>query len=920
MKPIHHFWFSTFACLAMLALLATLAEAAVPADAYGRAPLRFEANHGQTDLQILYVARQGQGSVLLTRNALSIAHGDSLVTLRPAGARAVEPVAEQPLPSRSRYILPRGRVVAPHFGRVRYAGVYPGIDLIYYGDPVRLEHDFVVAPGADPSQIGWQVEGADALHLDADGGLALVSPDGELRLLAPVAYQFVDGERRPVEAAFELTADRTVTFRLGDYDASRELIIDPVLDYGSYLGGGRADTHAAIRVNANGEAYVVGATRSLDFPASTGAAQPAYAGGSCGGAIVASPCFDVFVAKLNADGSDLLWATYFGGTGNDLPADAALNAAGHLAVVGTTESHDFPASAGALQTTSSDAAAVRSDAFVLQLDAEGELVYATLLGGSSVDQATAIALGDDGAAAVVGHTESSDFPVTGAAAQPSKAGDAERTDVFFARLNPAGSALSYSTFLGGRLDERGGGVALLADGRFAVSGSTGSADFPLGAGASPIATAGGADAFVALFSEQAYEGGLLLGGSGSDAGGELVADGDQGLYLIGSTDSRDLPATANAPLPVWKRSLGFLAHYTPGDAKPDFLTYVVGSADELSVDEGGSAWVSGVTGSSSPLFGGPVVPGCNGSLLRRYDGARLAYSGFLPGLGDIAAVREGVVFSAGTSAGATLRTTPGAFQPSAPGQSDVYVSKWTVADADEISITCVEHGASFTPGEVAPGQLVSLFGSGLGRPNPAGLVVENGRVTTEVDGVQVLFNGEPAPLLFVWWNQINVVAPYGIAGSEEVEIVVVKDGVESEPFVLPVSDAHPGLFTRDSTGSGVGALLNADGTINTADNPAQAGSIVTLYGTGEGRPDRNVPNGSVIGDILAELPRPVLPVTVTIGDQTAEVAYAGSAPELVAGVLQINVRIPAGTPPGLAPLRVTIGGKFNRQPVFVAVQ
>ena len=573
-----------------------------------------------------------------------------------------------------------------------------------------------------------------------------------------------------------------------------------------------------------------------------------------------------------------------------------------------------------MQTQTNDAGPIRSDAFVLQLDAEGELVYATLLGGSSVDVATGVALADDGSAAVTGHTQSTNFPVTAGAAQAAKSGDADRADAFFARLNPRGAALAYSTYLGGRLDERGGGVALLAEGRFAVSGSTASPRFPLGPGAEPAATAGGADAFLAVFSEHGYEGGLLLGGSGNDSGGKLVADGDAGVYLIGATDSRDFPATPGAPLPVWKRSLGFLAHFTPGAPRPDFATYVTGSADSLAVDETGAAWVAGVAGSSSPLFGGPLVPGCNGSLLRRFEGPRMTYSSIIPGLGAIAAARDGVIFSAGTSSGPALPTTPGAFQTSPQGQSDVYVARWTIDDEAEISITCVEHGASFTPGEVAPGQLVTLFGSGLGRPSPAGLTVANGRVTTEVDGVQVLFNGQPAPLLFVWWNQINVVAPYGIAGSEEVEIVVVKDGVESAPFALPVSDAHPGLFTRDSTGSGVGALLNADGTINTADNPAQAGSIVTLYGTGEGRPDRNVADGAVIGDILAELPRPTLPVAVTIGNLSAEVAYAGSAPELVAGVLQINVRIPAGTPPGLAALRVTIGGKPNRQPVFVAVE
>lgn len=926
MKPIHHFWFSMFACTVLLGLLVAIADAATTAETYGRVPLHFEANQGQTDPAVRFVARQGRGSVLLTREGLTIAHENSIISLRLFGGRQVEPVGELPLPSRSRYYRPGGAVVAPHVGRVRYPQIYPGVDLVYYGDPQRLEHDFVVAAGADAAPIRWQIEGAERLSTAANGDLMMQTSDGIVKLLAPVAYQNLNGRRSLVDASFELLADNTVSFRLGAYDEEHELVIDPVLEYGTYLGGARADAHAAIQVNTDGEAYVVGATRSLDFPVTAGAEQDAYAGGSCGsGSIVATPCFDIFVAKLNADGSDLLWATYFGGAGNDLPADAALSASGAIAITGTTESRDFPASEQALQKTSTDEGTARADAFALVLNASGRLVYSTLLGGSGVDQGVAVAIETDGSTAIVGHTKSVDFPTSANAFQSAKSGDADHADVFFTRLSPRGDALAYSTYLGRPLEERGGGVAALGRGRYAISGSTASPQFPLDAEGRVGSPVGRADAFVAFFDDQRYLGASLIGGSGNDVGGELASDGGEGVYLIGSTDSRDLPTTVGAPLPVWKRSLGFLAHlsgtpFNPIPQRPDLLTYMVGSADELAVDSAGGAWVAGVTASSSPLFGGSLAPGCEGSLLRRFVNGRLAYSSLAPGLGDIAVGPDRSIFSAGTDAGGNLRTTPGAWQSEPAGRSDVYIAKWKIAEEDEISLTCIEHGASFTPGEVAPGQLVTLFGSGLGRLNAAGLIVEEGRVATEVDGIQVLFDDEPAPLLFVWWNQINAVAPYGIAGSDEVEIVVVKDGVRSEPFLLPVAEAHPGLFTRNSTGSGVGALLNSDNTINTADNPASPGSVVTLFGTGEGRPDRPVADGQVTGNALEGLARPTLPVTVMIGDQSAEVIYAGAAPELVAGVLQINVRIPAGTPPGLAPVRVTIGGKFNRQPVSVAVQ
>lgn len=929
MKPIHHFWFSMFACTVLLGLLVAIADAATPSAAYGRIPLRFETNQGQADPEARFVARQGQGSVLLTRAGLTIAHEASVVSLQTVGGLEVEPVGEKLLTGVSRYYGPGGEITAPHVAQVRYPQIYPGVDLLYYGDPQRLEHDFIVAPGADPSAIQWRIDGAEGISLAPNGDLVLQTADGDIRLLAPVAYQTAGSGRTLVDSRFELLAADTVSFRLGAYDAERELIIDPVLDYGTYLGGARAETHAAIQVNDRGEAYIVGATRSLDFPATLGAAQDAYAGGSCGsGSLLAAPCYDAFVAKLNADGSDLLWATYFGGTGNDLPADAALGLGDFLAVAGTTESTDFPTSAGALKTASTDSSGSRSDGFVIQLNRNGERVYATLLGGSGVDQLTGVAIESNGAATVTGHTKSTDYPITATAFQPSRAGDDDHTDVVFTRLSAAGDALLYSTYFGRPLDERGGDVVVVAPGRYAISGSTASLSFPLDDQGEQGAPTGRADAFLALFTENSYARGLLVGGSGNDTGGDLAADGLSsigGLYMIGSTDSRDLPTTNGAALPLWKRSQGFLLHVTltSDDLTRIFtntLTYLVGAADSLSIDEDGAAWVSGVTSSSSSVFGGAVVEGCQGTLLRRYRQTRLSYSSFVPGLGAIAAGPGRTVFSVGTDASGSLRTTPGAFQSALGGRSDVYAAKWIIDEENDISITCVEHGASFTAGAVAPGQLVSLFGSGLGRLVPSGVRLDEGRVATEADGVQVLFNEKPAPLLFVGWNQINAVAPYSIAGSSEVEIVVVKDGARSEPFVLPVTDAHPGLLTRDSTGSGVAALLNADGTINTADNPAEAGSVVTLFGTGEGSPDRIVVDGEIISEIVANLPRPTLPVTVMIGDQSAEVLYAGAAPELVAGVLQINVRIPANTPPGLAPVQVTIGGKFNRQTAFVAVQ
>lgn len=712
--------------------------------------------------------------------------------------------------------------------------------------------------------------------------------------------------------------------RFGESDL--QLSKEQTIALSRYFGGSAADNAVAIEVAPDGSIYVVGVTRSADLPTTSGAAQPDYAGGACGGSIVARLCFDTFAAKLSADGSNVEWATYFGGSGDDRAADAALGADGSLTIAGTTDSADFPATAGAFQTTP---AASGASAFALRLSAAGELVFATLLGGSDADEAAGVDVDASGAAYVVGHTQSNDFPTTSGAFQSANPIATDRTAVFVSKLASDGGSLAYSTLLSGAVDDRAGGVAVNGEGEAFVTGSTASADFPVTQG-NPFGNPGpvqpelngtAADAFVARL---AADGSALvfstfLGGSDSDAGLRIELDGTDSVYLVGSTDSRDFPATPGAALPVWKRSQGFAAKLRADGAALHYVTYLVGSASDLAVAEDGSAYVSGATGPAPTPFGGPLVPGCSGSLLRRLsaNGRQVLYSGFVPGLGTLALDAVGDVYSAGTDPTGSLPATVGA---GAAGQTDVYVAKVALAEDPGISLICVENGASFFPGEASPGQILTLFGSGLGQMQPGGLAVENGMVTTEVSDVRVLFDGTPAPLLFVWWNQINVVAPYSLEGKSTVEIQVERDGVLSDPFEVPVAAAHPGLFTRNSTGAGLGAILNADGSINTAGNPAKPGSIVSFFGTGEGQTEPAGVDGLVAPESGEGLARPRLAASVTMGDGPAEVLYVGAAPGFVSGVLQVNVRIPSGAQPGPLPVRLTIGGRQNRQPVFVEVE
>ncbi len=884
-------------------------------------PVYFEKNVGQVDLKVAFVAHTPTARVFLTRQGatfLPLGVDRPIPTqLTFKGSSAPRSMrGRKPRKAVSRYVSPSGESIAPHYAEVQAEGIYPGIDVLYHGDPQRFEYDFIVRPKADPSLIQMRITGSKQVELSAAGELIA----GGLRFEKPVAFQHVDGVRKVVSAEYVLSSDGLVSFQLGDYDSSLPLIIDPVVEYATYLGGAGADVAADVVVNSRGEAHVVGISRSLNFPVSPGAAQPNFRGGGCSSGIAPVACFDIVVAKLNASGTGLVYATYFGGSGDDRPADADLDSDGNLYITGTTESADWPL------TIASDAPAGRDprrgDAFLLRLNPDGSVGSSAVAAGSEGESGLGVAAVGLGAV-VVGHTRSSDFPVSSDAGQKTKAGDSDRIDAFIAIFSADGARLR-STYLGGSLDDSATSVDASPDGRrIVVTGWTASSDFPDPSGSQTGLTAAKADAFIANFtSELRLANASLYGGSEADAGVE-VEIGPAGLAtIIGSTQSRDLPTTPRSVLPIWKRSQGFLARFAPGQTRLEYATYVLGSADDLAVDPAGNMYVAGKVNSTSPLFGRPIQPGCDGSLLRKIspDGQRMTFSGFVPGLGSIDSASSDTVYSAGTDVTGSLTTTAGAPQANHAGQADVYVTKLSVLEDDQISITCVENAGSYFAGELSPGQIVSVFGSGLGRHLPAGLIVRDGLVTTEIDRIRVLFDGTPGAMLFTHWNQINVVAPYSIEGRDTVSIQVEKDGVLSDPFEVPVADAHPGLFTIDSTGSGIGAILNEDGTRNTGQNPAPAGSLVTLFGTGEGATSPAGIDGLVAPMTVDSLPRPVQAVGVRIAGRVAEVTFAGGAPGLVSGVLQLNVRIPPGTPPGPALVVVTIGGRSNRQPVTVIVQ
>lgn len=477
------------------------------------------------------------------------------------------------LPGKSNYFIgndpSRWRTGVPSYRKVGFAQVYPGIDLVYYGNQRQLEYDFVVAPGADPGQIRLAVEGADRVAIDAAGDLVLGTPDGVMRQHKPVVYQEIDGERRPLDGRYVLLSEQTVGwasptseqdeelplagdahtsapspgdealqiayvgFEVADYDRERPLVIDPMLAYSTFFGGNQADYGTGIYADKEKNIYVVGNTASLDFPITAGAVQTTKTGGDWYGTY-----YDAFVAKLSADGSTLLYSTYLGGNaGMDTANGVSADDEGNAYVVGTTMSTDFPITPGAID--------VGGRAFVLKLDASGQtLIYSAKVGAGG-GQGIAIAVDAIGNAFVTGDAWGPDILVTPGAAQTDFAGG---RDAFVVKLNPTGTAVIYGTYIGGAGNEYGLSLKIDGSGRTFVVGPTSSNDFPT---ANPLQPdyAGGSphgDAFVTVVNRDGaqFPFSSYIGGSGNDVGYGVAVDAAGSVYVTGVTSSIDFPLEA----------------------------------------------------------------------------------------------------------------------------------------------------------------------------------------------------------------------------------------------------------------------------------------------------------------------------------------------------------------------------------------
>ena len=709
-------------------------------EAYGRLPLSFEANRGQTAPQVDFIAR-GSGYTLfvtpteavltlrspatpkpkttdpksLIRSSNRMAPGTDhtsdaqgrVLRMRLAGANATaRPEGRDELRGKVNYFIgsdpKQWRSGVSTYAKVRYQGVYPGIDLVYYGNQRELEYDFIVAPTADPGAIALTFDGADTLEVDRGGNLVLHAGAEQIVQRAPRVYQEIDGVTRDVGGRYVLQdGRRRVRFEVGRYDRRQPLVIDPVLAYSTYLGGSGYEFGYGIAVDSAGNAYVTGSTDSPDFPSTLGAFETTRGGYT-----------DAFVTKLAASGAGLVYSTYLGGeAGYENGEGIAVDSAGNAYVTGFTSSSHFPTTPGAFQTTLGGG--LSADTFVTKVEATGAaLAYSTYLGGSDADAGHGIAVDSAGNAYVSGTTRSPDFPTTLGAFDTTPDGE---NDAFVTKLEASGAALVYSTYLGGASNDFGNGIAVDSAGNAYVTGYTFSSDFPTTPGAFQTTFGGGlsADTFVtkveATGAALAYS--TYLGGSDADGGYGIAVDSAGDAYVSGTTSSPDFPTTPGAFDTTLALADAFVTKLEATGTALIYSTYLGGSnvdgGTAIGVDSAGNAYVTGNTYSIDfPTTAGAFQPTPSGAVeafVTKLDvtGAALAYSTFLGGKNTdsgeaIAVDSAGNVFVTGYTRTSHFPITPGAFQPTHGGGVDAFVTKIAL----EPDIDLVETALSNPPAVV----------------------------------------------------------------------------------------------------------------------------------------------------------------------------------------------------------------------------
>jgi hypothetical protein len=716
---------------------------------FGKVPLSFEPNQGQTDAKVQFLSR-GQGY------ALFLTPGEAVLELQKSGGKKLDAArslpapsvlrmtlvgadakaavsGEQPLPGTSNYFIgndsSKWKTAVPTYQRVAYSAVYPGVDLVYYGNQRQLEYDFVVAPGADAAKIAIQFSGANPA-IDKAGDLVLAVQGEEARFHKPVVYQF-DGDRKISVAGRYQIAHGKVGFSLGTYDHSKALVIDPVLSYLTYIGGSSSDLISNLAVDDAGSVYIVGTTSSTDYPVKNGyqSTDP--------NTIASGNPLAIFVSKFNATGTALVYSTYLGSTEYTYGNGIAVDGSGNAYVVGYTTYGTYPVTSGAYQTicgaeymlngptatriNGCTGAGQGDEGGVLtKLNPDGTaLVYSTYYSGDNGNVINAVAVDASGQAYVTGLTTSFNYPAangdqclptTAGAVQTCEAnstGGGRRSFGFLAKFDAAGANLLYGTLLGpttaAQSITEGYAVAADAAGFAYIGGSTYNNLYTTADAYQAGATNGnGAHAFAAKFDtvgKKIVYSTYLTGSDNTSNVGEAVtsiaADASGNTYVAGYTSECSFPTTAGAFEPQAEAgascNAGVIAKLDPTGSSLVWSTFLGHAPAGNGVNSGGNASINGmtlgpdgsvyVTGQTNgggfptvnPLFS---VSGNFGFISRvSADGTRLLFSTpFGSSTGNstdipygVAVDASGNIYFAGQTNGNLLPVTAGAFQSAHAG-------------------------------------------------------------------------------------------------------------------------------------------------------------------------------------------------------------------------------------------------------------
>jgi len=875
-----------------------------------------------------------------------------------------------PLPGRSNYLLGNApaawRRAVPHYEQIRFDQVYPGIAVVYRaagrtGGLGDLEYDFVLESGADPSRIRIRFDGADDALINTTGELVLRTSSGEVRQKPPLAYQELTSGRTEVQVSFASRGHDTFGFSLGPYDSAEPLIIDPRVEFSTYLGGSDLETiNEAIIDEANGRIIVAGWTYSLTFPARPEGSFANFLG-----------IRDGFVAALTADGSTLLWTTFIGTPGDEQIAEIKL-LDDVIWMTGFTNDPNFP-------ITDPNPFAGRLDTFVFGLSTDGDrIVYGRYSGGIDAEQGMALDVcrrGEEIIVAQGGRTDGRDYPITGG--QPFHGGGLldSFVEVQVIRRHTSKPNLRLKEraagYMGGIGEESGKEVIITGceepGGPWILLGSeVTSQGLPTGTLPFQASASGGVDVHLMAWRlvggsgvplDLVDVGGTYIGGAGDDLLADMEvtpapdAPGDIAAGKIGvllTTDSKNLPTSSFAyrsKLPgdgepamyvmvLSGDELGSIFD-TPDEDDPFWATYLGTAGSEqgggLVLDPNGCAVIAGATNSLlypvssdavQSTYGGGDLDAVVTRICGCGHGSWIEFSSFFGGGGrdlatDIIVDSLGQYYVVGQG-GVSFPTTADVLQPTfGGGAGDGFVAKFRQVYVQRAGIG---NAAKFTPGKgggISPQEIVTGFGVNLGPETPAGPMFDGGLLLRNLAGARVLVGTRTSPMLFASKTQTSFITLGFIRPPGPVAINFEFEGDLSTSIEVPIVESNPGIFSLDSSGTGQGAILNPDFSVNGPQNPA-AGFIV-VYGTGGGGTAPPCPDGGLAAAV-EPLNRLKLPVTATVGGEPADVLYAGSAPGLVCGVNQWTIQ-PRNNPSGAAvPVLICVGETCTQEGITAAFE